>query len=269
MNSLAVQSDGKILVGGVFTSYNGTARRRIARLNNDGSLDTSFTVGTGFNQSVNSLAVQSDGKILVGGGFTSYNGTNRNYIVRLNGNGTLDSGFTVGTGLNSSVNSIAVQSDGKILVGGYFSTYNGSGSNCIARLNSDGTLDSGFTVGTGFGGSIPNMVNTIVVQSNGKILVGGSFGYYNGTNIGDYIARLNNDGTLDGGFTAGSVGTEFNGSVSNIIVQSDGKILVGGDFTSYNGVSRNYITRLNSGGTLDTSFDFDTSGPVSSIALGN
>jgi uncharacterized delta-60 repeat protein len=156
VNSIAVQGDGKILVGGTFTSYNGTSRNRIGRLNSDGSLDTGFSIGTGFpTNAVNSIAVQGDdGKILVGGSFTSYNGTTRNRIARLNSDGSFDTGFSIGTGFNSAVNSIAVQGDdGKILVGGTFTSYNGGAagsSNRIARLNSDGTLDSGFSIGTGF-----------------------------------------------------------------------------------------------------------------------
>ena len=85
VNSIAVQSDGKVLIGGLFTSYNGTSRGYVARLNTDGSLDTGFlATGAGANGLVYSVAVQpGDGKILIGGGFTTYNGTSRGFVARL------------------------------------------------------------------------------------------------------------------------------------------------------------------------------------------
>src|SRR5262249_40113691 len=83
--ALAVQPDGKLLLGGFFTQVNGTPRARIARLNADGSLDTSFDPGSGANNFVQALAVQPDGKVLLGGGFSQVNGTPRNTIARLNG----------------------------------------------------------------------------------------------------------------------------------------------------------------------------------------
>src|SRR5690606_21892439 len=109
-----------------FNSFNGTARSRIARLNTDGSLDTTFNIGSGFNYRVYSIVTQTDGKIIVGGEFTSFNGTPRNYIARLNTDGSLDTTFNVGTGFNLSVNSISPQTDGKIIVGGWFSSFNGT-----------------------------------------------------------------------------------------------------------------------------------------------
>jgi len=145
--------------------------------NIDGTLDSSFNIGTGFNDEVWSIAIQNDDKILCCGSFTSYNGTTRNRIVRLNSDGTLDSSFNIGTGFNSLVLSITIQSDGKILCGGPFTSYNGTTRNRIVRLNSDGTLDSSFNIGTGFNAQ----VFSIAIQSDGKILCGGSFTSYNGT----------------------------------------------------------------------------------------
>jgi len=261
VSSIALQPDGKILVGGGFTSYNGTTQNRIARLNPDGTLDTSFTIGTGFGGSVSAIVLQPDGKILVGGDLTSYNGTTQNRIARLNSDGTLDTSFTIGTGFNNGVFAIVLQPDGKILVGGNFTSYNGTAQNRIARLNSDGTLDTSFNTGTGFGGS----VSAIVLQPDGKILVGGNFTSYNGTTQ-NRITRLNSDGTLDTSF---NIGTGFNSGVVSIALQPDGKILMGGWFTSYNGTTQNYIARLDSDGTLNTSFNIGTgfSNAVYEIAL--
>src|SRR5207248_1147872 len=147
--ALAIQPDGRILMGGSFSVYNGTTRNSIARLNTDGSLDTTFTVGTGANNAVFAIAIQVDGRIVIGAHFTSFNGTARNRITRLNSDGSLDTTFNIGTGANSAVRAIAVQPDGRILIGGQFTTYNGTARNNIARLNADGSLDTTFNVGTG------------------------------------------------------------------------------------------------------------------------
>jgi uncharacterized delta-60 repeat protein len=247
--AVAVQLDGKILIGGSFTTYNASARNRIARLNPDGSLDTGFlTTGTGVGGEVTAIAVQSDGKILIGGLFTTYNGTTRNGIARLNADGSIDTGFlNTGTGVVGLLYAIALQPDGKILIGGNFSSYNGSARNRIARLNADGSLDTNFDPGTGTN----NSVNTIALQPDGKILIGGYFTTYNGT-ARNRLARLNADGSLDTGFL--NTGAGANSGVLAITRQSDGKILIGGLFTTYNGSARNRIARLNADGSLDTGF---------------
>ncbi|WP_144035926.1 delta-60 repeat domain-containing protein [Spirosoma fluviale] len=211
VQSMVVQGNGKILIGGTFTTYNGTGRNYIARLNADGTLDTGFDPGTGPSSTVTSVAVQGDGKILIGGTFTTYNGTGRNYIARLNADGSLDTGFNPGTGANSNVYSMAVQGDGKILIGGTFTTYNGTGRNYIARLNADGSLDTGFNPGTGPSSNVAS----VAVQGDGKILIGGEFSTYNGTSR-NRIARLNADGSLDTGFNPG---TGANSGVQSVAVQ--------------------------------------------------
>ena len=222
----------------------------------DGTTDTGFTTntGTGFNGYVGSVAVQSDGKIIVGGGFTTLNGVTANRIARLDADGTPDTTFTTGTGFNSIVRSVAVQSDGKIIVGGNFGTLNGATVNYIARLNADGTQDTNFTtkVGTGFDSD----VEAVAVQSDGKIIVVGYFTTLNGATV-NYIARLNADGTPNTTFTTGTspgtgTGTGFNDDVYAVAVQSDGKIIVGGDFTTLNGVTVNRIARLGSSGSSES-----------------
>lgn len=245
-----LQGDGKLLVGGSFTSYNGTTRPYAARLNSDGSLDASFApTGSGLNDEVYALSLQGDGKLLVGGAFTAYNGTPRSYVARLNSIGTLDTSFALsGSGFNNTANAISLQSDGKVVVGGNFISYNGTARPRIARLNSDGTLDTTFAqTGSGLG----NFVSALSLQSDGKVLVGGSFASYNGTSRPS-IARLNSDGSLDTSF--GPTGSGLDNAVNALSLQSDGKLLVGGLFTSYNGTSRPYVARLNSDGSLDTSF---------------
>jgi uncharacterized delta-60 repeat protein len=249
VNTTSIQADGKIIVGGSFTNYNGTTRNRIARRNVDGSLDTTFNPGLGFNNNVVTTSIQADGKIIVGGAFNSYNGTTINRIARLNVDGSMDTTFNPGSGFNNILRTTSIQADGKIIVGGDFFSYNGTTINRIARLNPDGSLDTGFNPGSGFIGS----PQTTSIQADGKIIVGGSFSSYNGTTI-NRIARLNPDGSLDTGFNPGS---GFIGSPQTTSIQADGKIIVGGDFTAFNGTARNYIARLNSDGSLDTSVNFN------------
>jgi uncharacterized delta-60 repeat protein len=249
--SLSVQVDGKILVGGAFSTLSGQTRNRIGRLNLDGTLDASFNPGA--NGSVSSLSVQEDGKILVGGSFSVLSGQTRNRIGRLNPDGTLDLAFNPeGSG---SVSVLAVQADGKILVAGTFSTLSGQARNCIGRLNPDGTLDAGFNPGAS------GSVNSLAVQADGKILVGGTFGTLGGQTR-NYIGRLNPDGTLDSEFNPGA-----GGSVNSLAVQADGKILVGGTFGTLSGQACNCIGRLNLDGTLDPEFNPGAGGSVNSLVV--
>ncbi|HQQ62815.1 MAG TPA: thrombospondin type 3 repeat-containing protein [Pseudomonadales bacterium] len=247
VQAVAVQLDDKLVIGGGFTSVNGLARNYIARLNANGSLDTGFNPGTGANSNVNALAVQPDGKVIIGGEFTAVNGVARNRIARLNTDGSLDVGFNPGTGAGSSVNTLAVQADGKMLIGGAFTSVNGVARNRIARLNTDGSLDTGFDPGTGAGGT----VYALAVQPDGKLVIGGNFTLMNGV-LRNRIARLNSDGSLDGGFNPGTGASDF---VYALTVQQDGKVVIGGNFTTVNGVTRNYIARLNANGSLDTGFN--------------
>src|SRR6266700_1951701 len=185
--SLAVQVDGKILVGGYFTTLGGQSRNYIGRLNADGTLDPSFNPSAGgvVYPSVYSLALQADGKIVVGGVFTGLGGQSRNYIGRLNADGTLDTSFNPGA--SNYVSSLALQADGRILVGGGFTTLGGQSRTNIGRLNADGTLDTVFNPGA------DNSVLSLAVQADGKILAGGNFTTLGGqsrTNVG----RLDNTG---------------------------------------------------------------------------
>jgi uncharacterized delta-60 repeat protein len=232
----------------------------------DGLADNSFTSGTGFNNDVVAIALQSDGKILIGGSFTSYNGVNANRIVRLNTNGTLDSSFNFGSGFNGSVSDILVLSDGKIIVVGYFSTYKGSTRNRILKLNSDGSIDNTFSsVGSGTALGI----RSIGIQTDNKILISRIFTTSSGVVINNDIVRLNTNGSIDNTFDTGSGFT--NGSVETFKITSDGKIYVAGDFLTYKGVTLTMqrIIRLNSDGSKDTTFAFGTgySGDVLDIAL--
>ncbi len=256
VRSLLRNGEGKLLVGGQFTHINGATLNGVARLNADGSLDSTFNPGSGATDgSVNTLTLQSTGKIFIGGDFYYVNGTASASIARLNTDGSLDTGFTGALhGGPGYVSSSAVQTDDKILVGGQIELG-------INRLNSDGTADTAFNsaAGTGATGGSAS-VNTIALQSDGSILAGGSFNGFNG-HTRNGIVRLLSTGAVDTSFTPGS-GFAGPGIVHAIALQTDGKILVGGGFSSYNGTTRSNLARLNSDGSLDTTFN---AGSINSI----
>lgn len=264
----AVQADGKILAGGSFTSYNGAsaAPDNFIRLQSDGTVDLSFSgISSGFNNFVESIAVQGDGKILVGGQFTSYNGNASapDRLIRLSADGSVDGSFSgVTTGFDGPVRAIVVQADGKILVGGNFTSYNGNGSapDGLIRLNVDGSVDASFS---GITTGLLN-VESIVVQNDGKILVGGGFTSYNGIGSApDHLIRLNVDGSVDASFSGVTIG--FDANVEAVSIQVDGKVLVGGQFTSYNGNGAARLIRLNADGSVDSSFSGITTGFVGGV----
>ena len=225
--AIALQPDGKMIIAGQFTTVQGFLRHKIARLNADGSGDSTFDSLPELSNpdwAVYSVALQPDGKALIGGAFII---GGFNSLARLNSDGSLDGDFNP-SGLRSGSFPMVVQPDGKVLIGG-------AG---ISRLNANGTLDSTFdTNAAGFGS-----VACITLQPDGKVLVGGD----------GYLARRNANGTLDSSFNPGA---GANSGIRTIVVQSDGKVLIGGSFTSVNGTDRHGIARLNADGSLDNSFD--------------
>ena len=260
--ALALQTNGQILAGGNFTAAGAVPVGRLARLSGiDGTLDTSFLNGyAGASAAVNTLVCETDGRILIGGAFTSVNGDNRSYFARLMTDGSDDTSFNPGAGADSVVNAMAEDFGAsgtnmvrKIYVGGSFSSIENDPTPGLARLNNDGSVDFGFNTGTGVGGQVYAIAvyptNSIYA---GKVLIGGSFSQYNGINITN-LARLNADGSLDTNFNAG-LGSGPNGAIRALSVQIDGQVLVGGSFTLFNGAAVNNVLRLNTDGTLDTSF---------------
>ena len=285
VNALALQPNGKLVVGGRFTTVQpGTtaaARNHVARFNADGSLDTAYNPNP--NSIVLALVSQleasnftgtprtavGDGKIVIAGGFTSLQPsgtgvvTTRNRIARLNANGTVESEFDPNA--NNAVAALAVQRDGKIILGGSFSTLQPPGNensatrNRLARLNANGTLDSEFY--PNFGGNVV----AIALAPDGDVMVGGQFTSVWGrgtiTTQRPYVARLNPDGSLDTGFTASA-----NSTVAAFAFQPDGKVILGGYFTAIQsrglatGALRNRLARVGADGTLDTTFQVDAEG---------
>lgn len=263
VTSQYVYPDGRVILGGTFTTWNGVARGRLVRLNADGTVDATFAtnIGTGFSvaaSDINSIGVLSDGRIVIGGIFTTFNGATRNRLVVLNSDGTLDSAFytNMGTAFGGNVWSVCVQSDDKIVVSGAFTTFNGATRNRIIRLNSDGTEDTAFYTNLGTGlSTATNGALVIRQQADGKLLLGGDFTAVNG-NTRNRLVRLNTDGTEDTAFYT-NLGTAFGAQVNGIGLQSDGKIVVGGAFTTLGANTRNFLVRLNSDGTEDSTFYFN------------
>lgn len=250
VEAIAVQPDGRIVVAGSFKTVAGVARKYIARLNADGSLDASFDPGAGPNVSIARIALQPDGKIVIGGLFTQVGTTACNHIARLNADGSLDTAFVTGAGFDDllyGVEALALQPDGKILAAGNFTAYNGAARTRVARLNPDGSLDALFDAGA----HVPMNACGLAVQYDGKILVG--LGVPNSvSSLTGGLVRLNADGSPDATFDPGM--GPVPGGIYGAAVQPDGKILVSRFFTTFNGVARNAIARLNTTGTIDTSF---------------
>jgi len=249
--TMVSQTDGRILLGGSFTNVDSVRRNYLARVALNGAIDTTFTIGSGANNPVFAAAetfVGSDRKLLIGGSFTSFGAASQNYIMRLNDDGTLDAGFQVGLGANGNVFAIALQADGKAVIGGDFTAVNGVTLLHIARLNTDGSVDTTFAPGAGANDS----VRAIAVQLDGRIVIGGFFTNVNGAAL-NHIARLTARGAVDSTFTPG---LGFNDVVSAIAIQPDTRIVLGGQFTLCDGVTRHRLTRLNNDGTLDTMINF-------------
>ncbi len=273
--AIAVQPDGKILVGGSFTMLGGggsgsTPRNHIGRLNADGSLDTEFNPGA--DSYVYAIAVQPDGKILVGGDFSALgdggSGTARHRIGRLNADGSVDGSFDPGA--NSAVYAFAIQPDGKIVAVGSFTMLGGGGAGTtvrhrIGRLDSNGSLDVDFNPGANA------VIISTCLQRDGKIVVAGLFtmlgGGGTGTTARSHIGRIDGSGSLDTGFDPGA-----NGDVVATALQPDGKILVGGTFSMLGGggsgtTERYAIGRINSNGSLDPDFNPGANSTVLGLAV--
>lgn len=251
--ALAVQPDGKLLLGGYFSAVNYQFHNGLARVNPDGVLDWSFPTASGV---VTAITLQPDGKALVGGRFGDVGGVGRANIARVNPDGSLDAAFNPGS--TDGIECLAIQADGKILVGARPGTIAGVWRDYIARLNPDGTIDAGFNP------AVNRYIWSIGIQTNGQIVVGGWFTALEGQPR-DYLGRLNSNGTLDNTFTNGIGGVQFPG-VNCVLVQADGKIVVGGTFLTLGGQARTNLGRLNADGSLDMTFAAGANGEVFSLA---
>jgi uncharacterized delta-60 repeat protein len=201
ITSVALQSDGRIIVAGSFPNWDGVAVGRIARLNTNGSRDTTFNQGgAGLSSFVYGARVQSDDAIVLVGNFSTYNGVTASKVLRLNSNGTLDASFSANIGTNIGHSStpyvarVAIQSDGKILIGNGFTTWSGTTVGSLVRLNSNVTRDTAYS--TAIGNSLTENLVLSMTPNAKQALVLGTFKSWNGTPVGR-IVRLNADGTID------------------------------------------------------------------------
>lgn len=248
--SVAVQTDGKLLVAGSFTSVAGLPRTNLVRLQTNGLVDLTFKTNFITSGAIETVALQSNGRILIGGAFTNVNGVVRSGIARLNADGTLDTSFNPGSGLDGPVKTIRVQADNRILLGGHFFNFNKIIRQGIARLLTDGSLDTSFDPGTGaeapsaVASSWP-AVEAIEIQGDGRLVLGGKFTVFDGVARAG-IVRLHWDGSVDTSFDPG-LGP--NGAVSALAIQPDGHLLIGGDFTQVGGSARQRVARVLSNGT--------------------
>lgn len=238
--ALVAQPDGKVLAAGSVTaSQFGHSCTRILRLDVNGNLDTTFDEGSGFNGIVRAIALQPDGKIIVGGEFTQYNGVARMRLARLEADGTLDTSFDPATLFDNTVNALAVQPDGMIMVGGSFGN---AQARRITRVNVDGTPDPSYTYATSL---TYGSVNSIELLLDGRFMIAGSL-------PGGNIRRLNTDGVADLTFDNGS---GFSGTVKDIELLPSGQLMVVGTFDAYDGNVAQGVARLNDDGSFDPGFN--------------
>jgi len=243
------QSDGKIIISGSFTKYNSATVNRVARLLPNGTLDTSFLTNAGSALSVTHVKILPNQKIILTGNFTTFNGTPANRIIRLNTNGSFDSSFISGTGFNDDVNAIALQPDGKMILGGNFTNYNSIEANRIIRLNEDGTVDPTFATGSGLS---KDAVEIIKINGNGDIMVGGSFtGFYNNLAV-TRLVFLNSDGTLKTDFDIGT--GPSSASVFAIESDQDDSWFIGGSFSIFDGQNQGKLVKISSQGEVDFAY---------------
>jgi uncharacterized delta-60 repeat protein len=258
VTSIKRLADGSYLVVGPFTSVNGTVRLNVARLFSNGALDASFNpaskvaLNTG---PVRDAQILADGKVLLAGGFTTVDGTNRAYIARVDVNGSLDltfdAGLIGGASVMTTVEKVLLQPDSKVIILGDFFSVDGYSRRNIARLDANGAIDATYVLPEG----LSYYIRSALFQPDGKTVVVGSFSYLLGSTWRAHFARVNTNGSLDGAYYPQLSGSapSSSGSLYSLSIQPDGKLLIGGAFTSINGTNINHLARLNA----DTSFPVD------------
>lgn len=250
----------RLFLAGNFTTYRGVSSPYIVRIQQDGSIDTSFVVGTGFNGEVSTLYFDEDAKKLyVGGAFTTYKGVIVNRIARLNFDGSLDTTFLTGTAFNNQVYEITPAPDksGKLYVGGSFTTYKGVASSRSIRLFPDGMTDTSFNVGSGFGGSYVYVIKAANDGTN-DVFMAGNFTSYNGT-ARAHIVRLKDTGILSSSFNVGTgpayAAPATSLAIYDLLVAPDGGIYVAGVYQRFQGQTKMGLVKLKASGALDPTFN--------------
>lgn len=255
----AIQPIGgnKLLIAGDFFLFNGVTASRIARINENGSLEPGLAISNNvyITGSVNNLQMQADSSIVYSGLFTNaIAGSKNNSLERLTKNFVLDTSFNEITGSKGRIKTFTVQPDSKIMIGGQFLAFNKKNRGRIARITFDGELDTTYAPFSGANGD----VNSILVQPNGKIVAAGAFTMFNDSTVGRLI-RTDSIGNIDTAFLT-KTGTGANNTINVMAMQTDGKIIIGGDFGYFNGITANYLARLNTDGSFDNTFNIGSGG---------
>lgn len=229
--------DGRLLIVGSFTSYGGAPRPGLARVFANGQLDPSFVPGTGANQAIRSVVVLPDARIVLAGDFTTFDGVPHRFVVRLLEDGSIDPSFSVGVGPSQRVVAVTAYPDGRLLIGGQFTTVAGVTNRSVARLLASGALDTSFQ--SGFT-SVVSMTH-LTIQPDGKAILAGDFDSYGGR-VAKGVVRANGDGSVD---TAWGQPTGTTGTVYVVRMLPDGKYLLGGLFDRFvDGTWKNGLARI-------------------------
>ena len=246
--SLYVTTGDKFVIGGQFSlnTSNGL-NHNVARINSDGTPDVSF-----FQPGLNSLntvydVIPSGTQIVIGGDFRSVGSVKRGRIAGLNSDGTIDGAYASDTGANASILALDLESSGKVVMGGQFTRYDQRGRNFVGRISLLGNVDSPFSINTGADRS----VYAVALQSDKKVIIAGEFGYFNWVSSNS-IARILPTGQIDPSF---NTGFGVNGLVRAIAIQPNGNIIFGGQFETYNNVSRTSVVRVLPNGSIDPAFN--------------
>ena len=249
VQAVAVDSQNRLLVGGSFTTFNGTTAGRLLRLLENGAVDPAFTIGTGANANVNAIEILPDGRILLGGDFTAFGTTTTRGLVLLHPNGAVDTTFTSrfsSDGFSVGVTCLESLPDGKIMVGGYFTQYAGVAVGRYAILNTTGALAYSGPQNSG----ADSHIFDIDLLPDGRILLCGFFTTVNG-HRSHCVARLFGNGGIDISF---STGPQISSVAYSVEGQTDGKVIIGGNFSYFFGLGQRYLGRLTATGKLDTTF---------------
>jgi len=256
---IKIDSSNNLYVGGNFTTYSGATRNRMIKLLSGGTIDSTFSIGTGFNGIVRTIEIDNNNKILVGGEFTTYTGSTNNYFIRLNTDGSKDTTLNIGNGFGNAVYTITKDSTNKYYLGGAFTTFTGTSYNRLISLNDNGTVNTNFGIGTGFNST----VESIVVDNSNTLYVGGWFSTYSGnSNVG--IIKLLNTGFKDISFTGTGLfnvgntdvsSTQYTNRFNSLKIDSNGKIYGVGKFNRYISTVYRKVIKLNTDGSVDTSFN--------------
>jgi uncharacterized delta-60 repeat protein len=267
ISAIATDSSNNVYIGGNFTNYGNTSgRNRLIKVNSSGVLDATFMAnavdGSKFNNQIYSIAIDSNNNVYIGGDFITYGGTNfRNYLIKVNSSGVLDSTFMTnavdGNKFSSTIRAIAIDSNDNIYIGGAFTNYNNtSGRNRLIKVNSSGVLDTTFMTNAVDGTKFSSTVFAIAKDLNNNVYIGGAFTSYAGTSGRNRLIKVNSSGVLDTTFMTNAVdGTKFSNIVYAIIADSNNNVYIGGDFITYGGtVGRSRLIKADSSGNLDTTF---------------